>query len=182
MLTLRTFIVGVAVATAVTTFSLFLTCSAIADDERAVFGPVTLCNVAATPARAGETTIITFSIENAGSDGILITGLGLPDGEPARIIGSFGQYHSGNIGSLPVAPGATERLDGRMIWIEVGPLSRDLKPNSTIDARLVFDTFEIPMSLHVGPAATGSTTKANTRSMAKAAEAPAGASESHVGC
>ncbi|MFC1458334.1 hypothetical protein ACETIH_16835 [Microvirga arabica] len=179
---LRNLIVGVAATAAVSIYSIFLPCSAVADDEGAVLGEVALSNIAATPARAGETTIITFSIENAGSDRILITGLQMPGGEPARIMGSFGQAHSGDIGPLPVRPGATEQLDGRRIWIEVGPLTQDLEPDSTINARLVLDTFESPLSLHVGPVATGSTAKANTPSVVGAAETPATTSDRRVGC
>jgi hypothetical protein len=148
--------VGAAVATMVA-YSILQPCSARADDEGAVFGDVTVTQVAATPARAGETAIVTFSVENSGEDRVLITGLRLPDGEPSRVMGSFGQGHTGEIGTLPVRPGATESLDGRKVWIEVGPLARDLEPDTTISARLVLGSYESPLTLHVGPIATGST-------------------------
>ncbi|MCG7392945.1 hypothetical protein MHY87_08520 [Microvirga sp. ACRRW] len=156
MFTLRNLIVGVAATAAVSVFSFFLPCSAIADDEGAVFGEVTVSNIAATPARVGETTIITFSIENTGSDGILITGLQLPGGEPSKVMGAFGQGQRGEIGTLPVQAGATEHLDGTKVWIEVGPLAQDLHPDTTAPALLVLGSYESPLTLHVGPVATGS--------------------------
>ncbi|NBJ09444.1 hypothetical protein [Microvirga arsenatis] len=151
--------VGAAVAT-MAAYSILQPCFARADDEGAVFGDVTVTQVAATPARAGETAIVTFSVDNSGEDRVLITGLRLPDGEPSRIMGSFGQGRTGEIGTLPVRSGATESLDGRKVWIEVGPLARDLEPDTTVPARLVLGSYESPLTLHVGPVATGSTRSA----------------------
>ncbi|QRM34649.1 hypothetical protein [Microvirga sp. VF16] len=152
--------VGVAVAT-IAAYAILQPCPANAEDESAVLGDLAISQIAATPARAGETTVITFAVENAGTDRVLITGLQMPGEQPARIMGSFGQGHSGEIGTLPVRPGATERLDGRRIWIEVGPLARDLEPDSAIPADLVLGPYESPLTLHVGPVATGSTRNTN---------------------
>ncbi len=156
-------------------------CSARADDEVAVFGDVTVTQVAATPARAGETAIVTFSVENSGEDRVLITGLRLPDGEPSRIMGSFGQGHAGEIGTLPVRSGATESLDGRKVWIEVGPLARDLEPDTTVPARLVLGSYESPLTLHVGPVATGSTRSAGPDA-AKIAHGSPAQPRNRIGC
>lgn len=148
--------VGVTAAT-IASYAVLQPCPARADDEGAIFGDVTVTQVATTPARAGETAVVTFSIENSGEDRVLITGVRLPDGEPSRIMGSFGQGQSGEIGALSVRPGATESLDGRKVWIEVGPLARDLEPDTTVPARLVLGAYDSPLTLHVGPVATGST-------------------------
>jgi len=157
MFSIKRFVAVGAIAATFATYSVLQPCSAKADDEGGVFGDVTVSEVAATPARAGETTIVTFSVENSGNERVLITGLRLPGGEPARIMGSFGQGHSGEIGTLTVRPGATESLDGTKVWIEVGPLALDLKPDSTITASLVLGSYESPLVLHVGPVVTGST-------------------------
>jgi hypothetical protein len=148
--------VGVTVGT-ITAYSILPPCSAKADDERGDFGDVTITQVSATPARAGETTIVTFSVENSGSDRTLITGLRLPRGEASRVMGAFGQGHSGEIGVLSIPPGGSERLDRGKVWIEVGPLAHDLTPDTAVPARLVLGSYEIPLTLHVGPVATGST-------------------------
>jgi len=163
--------VGVAVAT-IATYVALQSCSARADDGT-VFGDVAVTHVVATPARAGETAIVTFSVENSGDDRVLITGLRLPSGEPSRIMGSFGQGHSGEIGTLPVRAGATESLDGRKVWIEVGPLARDLEPDSTVPARLVLGSYESPLTLHVGPVATGSTGSTSAATTKIAEQSPA---------
>jgi hypothetical protein len=173
--------VGVAVAT-IATYSLLQPCTAKAGDEGTVLGDLAVSQIAGTPARADETTVITFSIENAGSDRVLITGLHVPGEEPGRIMGFLGQGHSGEIGSLPVRPGATETLDGRKLWIEVGPLTRDLEPDTTINARLVLGTYETPLLLHIGPIATGSTHKASNVGVAKTADHSTTESHIRAGC
>ena len=172
--------VGAAVAT-MAAYSILQPCPAKADDEGTVLGDVSISQVAATPARAGETTVVTFSVENLGSERLLITGLRMPDGEPVRIMGSFGQGQSGEIGTLPVGAGATESLDGAKAWIEVGPLARDWEPDSAIAARLVLGTYESPLTLHVGPVATGST-RSTASAPAKIADQSPAQPRNHTGC
>ena len=157
MLPMKRFVAVAAVAATFTAYSVLQPCPAKADDEDAVSGDVAISEIAATPARAGETTMVTFSVENLGTDRVLITGLRMPGGEQSRIMGSFGTRHSGEIGALSVNSGAVERLDGRKVWIEVGPLSQNLEPDTAIPARLILGTYESPLTLHVGPVATGST-------------------------
>jgi hypothetical protein len=171
MLSVKRFAAIGAIAATFATYSVLQPCSAKADDEGGVFGDVTVSEVAATPARAGETTIVTFSLENSGDEHVLITGLRLPGEEPSRIMGSFGQGQSGEIGTLPVGAGAMESLDGRKVWIEVGPLARDLQPDTTVAARLVLGSYDSPLVLHVGPVATGST-KATDPAAVIAKQAP----------
>jgi hypothetical protein len=171
MFSLKRFVaVGVAAAT-IAAYSALQPCPAKAD-EGAVFGDITVTQASATPAQAGETTIVTFTVENSGSDRVLITGLRMPAGEPSRIMGAFGQGQRGEIGALPVRPGGTEALDGGTIWIEVGPLAHDLKPDSTVAASLVLGSYESPLALHVGPVATGSTKATDPRAATIANQSP----------
>lgn len=181
MFSVKRFAAVGAIAAAFATYSVLQPCPAKADDEGGVFGDVTVSEVAATPARAGETTIVTFSVENAGNERVLISGMRLPDGDPSRIMGYFGQGQSGEIGTLPVRPGATESLDGRKVWIEVGPLARDLEPDTTVPVRLVLGSSESPLTLHVGPVATGSTGSTNIATTKIADQSPA-QPRTHTGC
>ena len=181
MFSIKRFVAVGAITATLAAYSVLQPCSAKADDESGIFGDVTVSEVAATPARAGETTIVTFSVENSGNERVLITGLRLAGGEPSRIMGSFGQGHSGEVGTLPVRPGATESLDGTKVWIEVGPLARDLEPDMIVDARLVLGTVETPLKLHVGPVATGSTTR-TARGTAKKANPPSADTHTGAGC
>lgn len=126
-------------------------CPSRADDESATIGDVTVAEVAATPAKAGETTRITFSVENGGSEQVTVTGVRWPTGELGRVVGSLGTSHSTAIGGLPVAAGDILHLDGRTAWIEVGPLGADLTPGSVVQARLVLGRFAAPLSVHVSP-------------------------------
>jgi hypothetical protein len=181
MLSVKRFAAVGAIAATFATYSVLQPCSAKADDEGGVFGDVTVTQVAATQARAGETTIVTFSVENSGDERVLITGLRLPGKEPSRIMGSFGRGHSGEIGTLSVGPGATESLDGRKVWIEVGPLTRDLEPDTTVPAHLVLGAYDSPLTLHVGPVATGSTRSSAPDGARIAGESPA-QPRNRIGC
>lgn len=124
---------------------------ALSDDESATAGDIQIEGVAATPAKAGETTRITFTVENGGTERAAITGLRLPSGEPSRVLGFLGTSHSAPIGAIPIGPGERYRLDGRTAWIDVGPLKSDLKAGAVIDGKLVLGRFEAPISIHVTP-------------------------------
>lgn len=124
-------------------------CPARADDESAAAGEIVVEDVAATPARAGETTRITFTIRNDGGERVLVTGVDAATGEASRVVGFLGTSHAAAVGSLPVGPGEEVRLGGKTAWIELGPLASDLKPGSRFPARLLFGRGSLPLSLHV---------------------------------
>lgn len=182
MLPIKRLVAAGVAAVTIAAYSILQPCPAQADDEGTMFGDLAVSQITATPARAGETTVITFSVENAGSAYVHITGLRMPGGEPARIMGSFGDGHSGEIGTLPIKPGTAETLDGRKIWIEVGPLTRDLEPDTTVNAHLVLGTYEGSLPLHIGPVATGSTNKAGHVDAAKTAAQSTTEPHNRAGC
>jgi hypothetical protein len=124
-------------------------CSALAHDESTTVGDFSIDSISASPARAGQTTRITFRIENTGTDRIIVTGVRLAGNEPSRVIGSFGTIHSGDIGSFPVPSGEIGDLDGKTAWIEVGPLKHDLVKGSIVEGRLLLSGYDAPLSLHV---------------------------------
>jgi hypothetical protein len=139
--------VGTVALAAVTVAS--LSCPSHAHDESAVVGDVIVENIAATPARVGEMTRVTFSVANSGADRVTVIGVRLSTGELSSVIGSYGGSHSGPVGGLPIAPGEMTNLDGTSAWIEVGPLKQNLAPGSIVPARVVFGTYEAPITLHV---------------------------------
>jgi hypothetical protein len=128
-------------------------CATLADDESAIFGGLRVAEINATPARAGEMTILTFAVENLGIDPVRITGARLPDGAPSRVMGALGSALSGEMHAVRVDPDETERLDGRTAWIEVGPLARDLEAGTVVLGRLLLGDYEAPVAIHVGPSA-----------------------------
>jgi hypothetical protein len=130
--------------------SAFFACPSRADDETAAIGDLVVEDVSATPVQAGETTRITFSIENTGSENVTVTGLRLAVPGPSKVVGFLGTSHSGRIDGFPVGPGESTRLDGRTAWIEVGPRASDLVPGSVVTGRLVLGAFEAPLTIHVG--------------------------------
>lgn len=123
-----------------------------ADDESAILGEVSIEHVAATPARAGETTKVTFSIENGGTEDVVVTGVLLATGEPSRVMGFLGHTgHTGEIGAFRIGPGEAGRLDGKNVWIEIGPLKQGLAQGSVVTARLLLGLYDAPISIHVSP-------------------------------
>ena len=128
-----------------------LSCSSSAHDESAVIGELAINAVSATPAEVGQTSRVTFVLENQSSERIVITGLRLPGGEPSKILGSLGTAHRASLGSLSVGPGETLRLDPELTWIEVGPLEQPFELGTTINARLALGSYNAPLPLHVSP-------------------------------
>ena len=122
---------------------------ALADDQNASAGDIAIEGVAATPAKAGEATRVTFIIENRGSERANVTGLRLATGEPSRVLGFLGTSHSAPIGAISVGPGERYRLDGRTAWIDVGPLKSDLRVGAVVPAALLMGRFETPVDVHV---------------------------------
>jgi hypothetical protein len=139
------------VALAATTFLVLLPCPSNADDESAMIGEIAVEAITAMPAKAGEITRITFSIENSGSDRVTVTGVRWPTGEPSRIVGSLGTNHSVALQDFPVDTGDAIRFDGKTAWIEVGPLKEELMAGSIVSARLLLGAYDAPVSVHVSP-------------------------------
>ncbi len=139
------------VAISAIAFLTIVSCSSFAHDASAMIGDVTIDSVAATPARAGGTTRVTFRVENNGAERLVVTGVRLSTGEPWRVVGFLGTGHSTTIGGFPVAAGETGDLDGKSAWVEIGPLKEDLEPGALLRTRLVFGVFEAPLVLHVSP-------------------------------
>ena len=136
--------------TAISVAAAILTgCPARADDESAAAGEIVVEEVAATPARAGETSRVTFTIRNDGSERVLVTGLDAAPGEASRVVGFLGSSHAVAVGSLPVGPGEEVRLGERTAWVELGPLASDLTPGSRFPAQLLFGRGSLPLSVHV---------------------------------
>ena len=132
-----------------------LACPSHADDETAVIGDVLIEDATASPAKAGGTTRITFSIENTGPDNVTVMGLRLAGAGPSKVIGFLGNSHSARIDGLPVETGEVIRLDGKTAWIEVGPLATDLVAGTVVTGRLLLGRFEAPLNIHVSAQADG---------------------------
>ena len=139
-------VVGVALTAS---SALLLACPSSADDKTAAIGDLVIEDASATPAKAGETTKVTFLIENTGSQPVTITGLHLSVPGASRVIGSFGTSHSGSIAGLPVEPGEEVRLGSRTAWIEVGPLASELTRGTIVTGRLLLRRLQAPLNIHV---------------------------------
>src|SRR5215207_4765098 len=134
------------------TYLRVLSCPSSAHDEGATIGDLVVDEVAATPAKAGETTRITLSVENSGPDRVTITGVRWPTGEPSRVMSFLGSSHSAALGGLPINAGEALRLDCKSAWIKVGPLKANVASGVVVLARLVLGHFEALLPVHVSPA------------------------------
>lgn len=152
MILMRSKPAGLAALALAATALALLAPSAKAHDESATIGELSIDNVAATAARPGEQTKVTFSIENSGPQGIVVTGVRLEAGEPSRVMAFLGHIgHTGEIGSVRVGSGENVTVDGKKLWIEVGPLEQELIAGSRVGARLLLGAYEVPLSIHVAP-------------------------------
>jgi hypothetical protein len=95
---LRNFAAVVSAVVLVILSAFVLGSASCADDEGAAIGLIDVSSIAATPARAGETTKITFTIENRGADRDSLLGVELAGQGPSRLMGSLGSNVSGPIG------------------------------------------------------------------------------------
>jgi copper(I)-binding protein len=120
-----------------------------ADDETAAAGQLDITSIGAVAAEAGETTILTFTVENDGAERANITGVALSTGERSRVMGAIGGEAGAEIGSLPLRPGQRVEFGPRSVWIEIGPLKADLKAGQLVPARLLLGSFEAPVTIHV---------------------------------
>ena len=148
MLTLEYFFVGVAAAAVSASFKLLPYAA-----EGAVLGEVAISQITATPDRAGNTTVMTFSGGNVRSEPIPYHGsthadwrAGAGHGDPWTRAERRGRLAAGR-------PDAAVRK----VWIEVGARTQDFEPDNTIPARQVLGSYESLLALHVGPVAAGST-------------------------
>ncbi|MBE7249111.1 MAG: hypothetical protein INR63_29575 [Actinomycetospora chiangmaiensis] len=136
---------------------------ALSHDEGATAGGIHIEGIAATPARSGETSRVTFTIENDGPDRAVLVGLLLPTGEPSQVRGFLGVGHSAAMAGVRVGAGDVYGLGDRTAWIDIGPLRNELPDGATVPAVIRFDSFDVPITLHVGgmPAAGASAARAS---------------------
>ncbi|MGY2051799.1 hypothetical protein [Methylobacterium sp. JK268] len=123
---------------------------ALSHDEGATAGEIRIEGIAATPARSGELSRVTFTIENDGPERAVLLGLLLSTGEPSQVRGFLGASHSAAMAGVSVGAGDVYRLGDRTAWVDVGPLRQELPDGATVPAVIRFDRFDVPVTLHVG--------------------------------
>lgn len=124
---------------------IILPASAEAETDYRIANNVVLRSVRITPVQPGDRTQITFVLENRGAERILFGGITVTDARHSRIVAAVGNGATTTLDSIPVAPGETLTVDGKVLWIEVdGPLgARD----GTIEAKVRFGMTVIPIDL-----------------------------------
>ncbi len=137
-------------AFAATGASALMASTALSHDEGATAGEIHIEGIAATPARSGEPSRVTFTIENDGPDPAVLLGLLLTTGEPSQVRGFLGVSHSAAVAGVGVEAGDVYRLGDRTAWIDVRPLRHDLPEGARVSAVVRFDRFYVPVTLHVG--------------------------------
>ena len=146
MSTLRAIALFMSVAVAL---SLATAGGARAEELPIINGGIEISRITARSAKAGALTIITFDIENFGSDSISIQSVKFPTNEPSRLVGLIGPIESVAVPNISVLPGERVSVDGRSLWIEIGPLVSDWQAGTHRSARFVLSKFEMPVEIHV---------------------------------
>jgi len=108
---------------------------------------VVLTDLQVSLAKTGQQTLITFRLENRGTEPVTFRGLIVVNPARARIVGSLGGGATTTLASIPVSPDQVLSLDGKTLWIEVDELASDLVSGPTIAANVLLGTSAIPISL-----------------------------------
>ncbi len=112
-------------------------------------GQVIVENVWATPAREGEQSILHLRIINEGRDHAHLLGVETPVAKDARIVGRISDHKTTAFESMSVRADSDLDLTSDHMWIELGRLTRAVKPGESIPLELVFVRGRVRAEAHV---------------------------------
>jgi len=139
-----------AVAAALTVAATFgLLGPAAADPAPSHHGRITVENVWITPGRTGDQSMLRFRIINESEDPVHLLGVTTPIALDTRIIGRIGDHETATFESVSVRADTDLDLTSDHMWIELGPLTREVKSGETIPLELVFLRTRIRTEAHV---------------------------------
>ena len=115
-------------------------------------GKVIIENVWATPAREGGQSMLRLRIINESHDHAHLIGIETPVAKGARIVGRTSDHETTTFDSMSVRADGEIDLTTDHIWIELGPLAREVKAGESIPLELIFVRSRVPAEAHVHPA------------------------------
>jgi len=111
---------------------------ATADPLPSYYGQIIVEDVWATPGQVGDLATLRLRIVNEGRDPVHLLGVESPVALDSRIVGRIGDQETANFESVSVRADNDLDLTRDYMWIELGPLMREVKPGESIPLELVF--------------------------------------------
>lgn len=120
-----------------------------ADQPSHHHGDVVVENVWITPAKDAEQAILRLRILNETQSPMHLLGVTAPLAKSSQIVGRVSDHQTASLGSIGIRPDSALDLTTSHLWIELGPLSREIKQGELIPIELVFVRGRIPADAHV---------------------------------
>lgn len=112
-------------------------------------GQMIVENVWVTPARKGERSTLHLRLTNDGYDHAHLLGVETPVASDTRIVGRIGDHKTATFDSVSVRADSDLDLTSDHMWIELGPLAREVKAGESIPLELVFVRSRMRVDAHV---------------------------------
>lgn len=123
--------------------------SANADQLPYHYGQIIVENVWVTPGRKGSQSILRLRIINDGTDHEHLLRVETSIAEDSRIVGRISDHRTTTFDSFSIRADSELDLTDSEMWIELGPLVRDVRPGESIPVNLVFVKGRIHAEAHV---------------------------------
>lgn len=120
-----------------------------ADELPDTYGRMRVENVWVTPAPAGGYSTLHFRIVNDGHDEAHLMGVKTPVAAKTRIVGRVSDHKAVAIESLGIRADSDVAVGSDHTWIELGPLTREMRPGQTIPVEFVFARRRLSARAHV---------------------------------
>ncbi len=123
--------------------------SASADEPPDYHGQVSIEDVWVTPAKEGDRSILRLRIKNESQGHIHLLGATTPFAEDAQIVGRISDHETARLDSIGIRPEDDLDLTTGHLWIELAPLTREIRRGESIPVELVFVRRSIRAQAHV---------------------------------
>ncbi len=123
---------------------------ALADAPEIFAGRISISDVSASAARAGEDSRLRFTLSNDGADVLNFLGTETDVARQAVLTGRVGHSHeSSALDSLTIAPDEILDLNTSHLWVSLQELHRPLIVGDTFAVTLRFSRGNLPVIVHV---------------------------------
>lgn len=112
-------------------------------------GLVTVETVWAIPASEAGKTVLRLRILNQTHSPLHLLGVATPLAKDSQIIGRISDHQTARLGSIGIRPDDMLDLTTSHLWIELGPLSHEIRQGDLIPIELVFVRGRIHADAHV---------------------------------
>lgn len=123
--------------------------TASADELPDTYGRMRVENIWVTPAQTGGYSTLHFRIVNDSHDEAHLMAVETPVAAKTRIVGRVSDHKSVAIESLGVRADSDVNVGSDHTWIELGPLTREMRPGETIPVEFVFARRRVSGRAHV---------------------------------